>query len=99
MSAVSNAIVSRTSIVSDLVSCDESGDGVAVSTNALGKRKRRNGEYGVNEREGEGWIKTGDEGLDRLLGGGVRIGCVTEIVGERYVPFSIALQIEWDPRS
>lgn len=73
-------------MVSDFVSCEGSGDGAAgVSSNALGKRKRRNGEYGANEREGEGWIKTGDEGLDKLLGGGVRIGCVTEIVGERYV--------------
>lgn len=30
-------------------------------------------------------IRTGDEALDGLLGGGIRTGCITEIVGERSV--------------
>lgn len=44
----------------------------------LGKRKRAS-----LDKQEEGWIRTGDEGLDMLLGGGLRVGCITEIVGER----------------
>ena len=48
---------------------------------------RRETEQGVDEGEGtqraEGWLSTGDKGLDQLLGGGLKIGCLTEITGER----------------
>ena len=33
--------------------------------------------------EMEAWIRTGDEGMDQLLGGGLRVGCLTELAGER----------------
>ena len=32
-------------------------------------------------------ISTLDDGLDDVLGGGIRTGCLTEITGERYVVF------------
>jgi hypothetical protein len=31
----------------------------------------------------EGWIGTGDQEVDRLLGGGIRRGLLTEVAGER----------------
>ena len=43
---------------------------------------------GGGHAEGD-WISTGDEGWDRLLGGGVRLGSLVEISGERYVFFVI----------
>jgi hypothetical protein len=82
VSAISRAIAPRTSLVSTLVSGEGSGSG-----NGLGKRKRRNGREG-NDAD---LIRTGDEALDGLLGGGVRTGCITEIVGER----SAALISRW----
>lgn len=33
-------------------------------------------------KEGD-WVGTGDVGLDGLLGGGLRVGSITEITGER----------------
>lgn len=35
-------------------------------------------------REGE-WVRTGDAGIDTALGGGLRVGTITEIAGERLV--------------
>jgi DNA repair protein RAD57 len=35
------------------------------------------------EEDLQNWITTGDEGLDRLLGGGIRTGLITEVCGER----------------
>ncbi|KAI9635961.1 putative RAD57 protein [Dioszegia hungarica] len=72
ITAISKAIAPRSSLVSSLV-----GDDASTSGAGLGKRKR-----GSKGREGEGWIRTGDVELDTLLGGGVRVGSVTEIVGE-----------------
>lgn len=50
------------------------------SSQSTGRRLRPFGGY----KEGD-WIRTGDEGWDRLLGGGVRLGTLVEISGERYV--------------
>jgi hypothetical protein len=80
VSAICRAITPRTSVVSTLPVGTGAYDG-AGAVSRPGKRKRRNG-YGA-EHESESWIRTGDEGLDTLLGGGIRIGCITEIVGER----------------
>jgi hypothetical protein len=44
-----------------------------------------------NDHDGEvaevlpGWIGTGDQEIDRLLGGGIRRGILTEVAGERLV--------------
>ncbi len=39
---------------------------------------------GKDDEEGDGdWLGTGDAGLDQCLGGGLRIGCLTEFTGER----------------
>ena len=35
------------------------------------------------EEEPQNWITTGDDGIDRLLGGGIRTGVITEVCGER----------------
>lgn len=42
-------------------------------------------EQGVDDKAPEGWIGSGDEQIDRLLGGGIRRGLLTEVAGERYV--------------
>lgn len=36
----------------------------------------------MKEMQGD-WVGTGDVGLDGLLGGGLRVGSITEITGER----------------
>lgn len=40
--------------------------------------------------DAQGWLTTGDAALDRVLGGGIRIGMVWEFVGERCV-FTVRL--------
>jgi RecA/RadA recombinase len=37
----------------------------------------------VIEEDHKDWITTGDDGIDRLLGGGIRTGLITEVCGER----------------
>jgi DNA repair protein RAD57 len=42
-------------------------------------------EEGEEEREGERvgeWITSGDMGIDELLGGGLRMGSITEVAGQ-----------------
>ena len=58
----------------------------AAGAGVNGKGKARMREPGGEHAEGD-WISTGDEGWDRLLGGGVRLGSLVEISGERYVHF------------
>ena len=40
------------------------------------------GSDGAEEGDGD-WLGTGDAGLDECLGGGLRVGCLTEFTGER----------------
>lgn len=40
-------------------------------------------EQGVDAKVPEGWIGSGDQEIDRLLGGGIRRGLLTEVAGER----------------
>jgi RecA/RadA recombinase len=35
------------------------------------------------EEDHKNWITTGDDGIDKLLGGGIRTGLITEVCGER----------------
>jgi len=35
------------------------------------------------DRDEANWITTGDPEVDRLLGGGIRTGVITEVCGER----------------
>lgn len=35
------------------------------------------------EEDHQNWITTGDDGIDKLLGGGIRTGLITEVCGER----------------
>jgi DNA repair protein RAD57 len=37
----------------------------------------------VADEDDKNWITTGDPEVDRLLGGGVRTGVITEVCGER----------------
>lgn len=60
---------------------------VAKSIAPSAKRVVEPAEEGL-ERNGEAstrgkWVGTGDEGLDEALGGGLRLGTLTEIAGER----------------
>ena len=43
------------------------------------------GEWISYRGDAQGWVTTGDQTLDRVLGGGVRTGMVWEFVGERSV--------------
>lgn len=43
----------------------------------------QHGQEGVERESGGMFLATGDQGMDAALGGGLRIGALTEIVGER----------------
>lgn len=90
VAAVSRAIAPSTSRVAELLPTDEDLNGVqpdVISARAVGQwrrqKRRRDSMGGVYAVEGSGWIGTGDAGLDQLLGGGLKLGCLTEIAGER----------------
>ncbi|WVQ94040.1 hypothetical protein IAU59_001118 [Kwoniella sp. CBS 9459] len=57
----------------------EEGSASCTSDSAQGKGK---GKGKQRERERGKWISTGDEGIDKTLGGGLRRGCLYEITGE-----------------
>jgi DNA repair protein RAD57 len=83
---VSRAIAPSSSRVSELIpeSTSTTGVGLRRGTDAAPSRGGTSGAGAAARARGEdSWIRTGDEGLDQLLGGGLRIGCVTEITGER----------------
>ncbi|WVF66424.1 hypothetical protein IAT40_001164 [Kwoniella sp. CBS 6097] len=73
---------------------DGKGTGGAAGSNAEEGGEGSNGHYDREEivtpkGEGKGkgkergkWISTGDEGMDKTLGGGLRRGCLYEITGE-----------------
>ena len=57
---------------------------VLAVSRAIVPASGRMDELVVEEGEVDGdWLGTGDSGLDRCLGGGLRVGCLTELTGER----------------
>lgn len=85
VSGVAKGIVPQIHRVSDLVRTqDAAGEQGEVELSDSQKVGRKGKERESSDwYPGEGMIGTGDNGLDRALGGGLRLGTLTEISGER----------------
>ncbi|EIW67807.1 hypothetical protein TREMEDRAFT_63698 [Tremella mesenterica DSM 1558] len=98
--SISQAITPRSCTVSELLRNSQTNRVVGQGS---GREDPDN--EGVEHMRGcveETWLSTGDTGLDGLLGGGVRIGTVTEIAGESasgksHLAMSLALCAQLPP--
>jgi hypothetical protein len=87
---VSRCILPASHTVAELLDASQPGKGGEKSGNGSGQLfGLEDEEESVVEQKEEGltagWIRTGDTLLDNALGGGLRIGAITEFSGERQV--------------